>query len=160
MCENGRLNPMISWKGKYIPGNVFNHRKETFIKDWQSESVLGLYLSEDIPNFADHDVSESHMVPWLATTVTFLPLLISRYYGTMEYLMPRWTAQSRKGGRTGKGTEWGTVREVQRGQKWTGNGKRGGKREQGGQRGSEEGRRPLVGNTSEYQESYGGSSAN
>ena len=31
--------------------------KETFIKNWRSLSVLGLDLSEDIPNFTNHDIS-------------------------------------------------------------------------------------------------------
>ena len=30
-----------------------------------------------------------YLVPWLATTANFRPLIIARYYGTMEYLMPR-----------------------------------------------------------------------
>ena len=61
LCEHGGLNPMIERKGKYIPGNVQNHMKETFIKNWRSLSVLGLYLSEDIPNFTNHDISEINM---------------------------------------------------------------------------------------------------
>ena len=44
-------------KGKYTPGNIYNHMKETFIKNWRSLSVLGLDLSEDIPNFTNHDIS-------------------------------------------------------------------------------------------------------
>ena len=52
---------MISRKGKYIPGNVYNNNKETFINNWQYKSFLGLYLSEDISNFTNHDISESNM---------------------------------------------------------------------------------------------------
>ena len=44
--------------------------------------------------------------------------------------------------------------EVRRGRNGTGNGKRGGRWERGGQQGLEAKRRPLVRNTSEYQESY------
>ena len=61
LCEHGDLYKMISIKGKYILGNVYNHMKETFIKNWRSQSVLGLDLSEDIPNFTNHDISESNM---------------------------------------------------------------------------------------------------
>ena len=32
--------------------------KEKFIENWQSKTLLGLDLSEDIPNFTDHDISE------------------------------------------------------------------------------------------------------
>ena len=32
-------------------------------------------------------VKSMYLVPWLATTATFRPLLIAWYYGTMEYLM-------------------------------------------------------------------------
>ena len=35
--------------------------KETFIKNWFSQSVLGFNLSEDIPNFTDYDISESNI---------------------------------------------------------------------------------------------------
>ena len=35
--------------------------KETFIKNWFSQSVLGFNLSEDIPNFTNYDISESIM---------------------------------------------------------------------------------------------------
>ena len=56
----------------------------------------------------------------------------------------------------GKGKEWGTEGDVRRERKRTGNVKRGGRREQGGQRGSEEKRRPLVRIAAEYQETYGG----
>ena len=50
-------------------------------------------------------------------------------------------------------------REVRRGRNGTGNGERGGRREQGGQRGPETKRRPLVEDVSEYQEVYEGESA-
>ena len=61
LCENGVLHPMISRQGKYIPGNVYNNIKETFIKNWQSKSLLGLNLSEDIPNFINHDISDRNV---------------------------------------------------------------------------------------------------
>ena len=61
LCEHGVLHLMVERKGKYIPGNVHNHMKETFIKNWLSLSVLGCNLSEDIPNFTNHDISESNM---------------------------------------------------------------------------------------------------
>ena len=35
--------------------------KETFINFWESKSVLGLNSSEEIPNFTNHDISESNM---------------------------------------------------------------------------------------------------
>ena len=62
LCEHFVLHPMISRKGKYIPGNVYNNNKETFINNWQYKSFLGLYLSEDISNFTNHDISESNMI--------------------------------------------------------------------------------------------------
>ena len=49
---------MIARNAKYIPGNEYNHMKETFIKNRQSLRVCGLYLSEDNPNFTNHDISE------------------------------------------------------------------------------------------------------
>ena len=52
---------MRARKGKYIPGNVYNLMKEIFIKNWRSHSALGFNLSEDIPNFTNHDISESNM---------------------------------------------------------------------------------------------------
>ena len=32
LCDHGGLHPIIEIKGKYIPGNVYNKMKETFIK--------------------------------------------------------------------------------------------------------------------------------
>ena len=32
MCDHGGLHPMIEIKGKYIPGNIYNQKKEIFIK--------------------------------------------------------------------------------------------------------------------------------
>ena len=32
LCDHGGLHQLISRKGKYIPGNVYNNMKETFIK--------------------------------------------------------------------------------------------------------------------------------
>ena len=61
LCEHGGLHPMIAIKGKYTPGNVCNNTKETFIKNWQYLSVLGLDLSEDITNFINHDIPERNM---------------------------------------------------------------------------------------------------
>ena len=49
---------MISIKGKYITGNAYNHTKETFIKNWKSKSLLGLYSSEYTPNFTNNEISE------------------------------------------------------------------------------------------------------
>ena len=46
---------MIARQGKHIPGNVYNHMKETFVENWQSKSLLGFDLSEDINNFMNHD---------------------------------------------------------------------------------------------------------
>ena len=61
LCENGGLYPITAIKGKYIPGNLYNHIKETFIKNWRCLSVLGFDLSEGITNFTNHDISESNM---------------------------------------------------------------------------------------------------
>ena len=36
--------------------------KEKFIKKWGSLSVLGLHLSEYIPNFTNNYISESNMI--------------------------------------------------------------------------------------------------
>ena len=55
------LEPNDKNKGKYTPGNVYNHKKETLIKNWKYKSLLGLYSSGDIPNLIDHDISESNM---------------------------------------------------------------------------------------------------
>ena len=60
LCEHGGLHPMIERKVNYIPVNAYNNTKETFIKNWRFLSVLGLYLSEDIPNFTNNDISESN----------------------------------------------------------------------------------------------------
>ena len=61
LCEHGGLHPMIAQKGKYIPGKVYNSMKETFIKNWESKSVLGFNSSEEIPNFTNYDKSDSNM---------------------------------------------------------------------------------------------------
>ena len=50
-----------SKNGKYLPGNVYNNTQEIFIKIWGSLSMSGLDLSGDIPNFTNHDISESNM---------------------------------------------------------------------------------------------------
>ena len=70
----------------------------------------------------------------------------------------------------GKGGERGTERRGERKgtdgrngrqeRKRIVNGERGGRWERGEKRGSEEKRRPLVGNAAEYREFYGGGSAN
>ena len=52
---------MIARKGKYIADKVYNYMKETFIKNWESKSVLGFNSSEEIPKFTNHDISESNM---------------------------------------------------------------------------------------------------
>ena len=52
---------MIAIRIKYIPGSVYNHMKETFIKNWQYLSVLGIGLSEDIPNSTNHDISNRNI---------------------------------------------------------------------------------------------------
>ena len=62
VCEHGGLNTIIARKGKYIPGNLYNIMKEKLIKNWQSQSVLGFNLSEDIPNVTNRDISESNMI--------------------------------------------------------------------------------------------------
>ena len=61
LCEHGGLHPMIARKGNYIPGKLYNSMKETFIKNWESKSVLGLNSSKEIPKFTNHDISESNM---------------------------------------------------------------------------------------------------
>ena len=35
--------------------------KETFIKNWESNSVLGFNSSEEIPKFTNYDISERNM---------------------------------------------------------------------------------------------------
>ena len=52
---------MIEIKSKYIPSNAYNIMKETFIKNRKYKSLFGLYSSEDIPNFNNHDIPESNM---------------------------------------------------------------------------------------------------
>ena len=49
---------MIEIEGKYIPGNVYNQIRETFIKNWRAKSLMGLYSSEDIPNSTNHEITE------------------------------------------------------------------------------------------------------
>ena len=61
LCEHGGLHKMISRKGKYIPGKVYNYTKEKFIKKWESKSVLEFNSSEEIPKFTNYDISESNM---------------------------------------------------------------------------------------------------
>ena len=36
--------------------------KDTFIKNWQSKSVLGFNSSEGITNFTNYDISDSNMI--------------------------------------------------------------------------------------------------
>ena len=48
---------MIEIEGKYIPGNVYNQIRETFIKNWRAKSLMGLYSSEDIPNSTNHEIT-------------------------------------------------------------------------------------------------------
>ena len=50
---------MIEIKVKYTPENVYNYMKETFVKNWKPKHFLGLYSSEDTPNFTNHEISES-----------------------------------------------------------------------------------------------------
>ena len=58
-----------------------------------------------------------------------------------------------------KGTEWGTEGGGRQERNQTDNGKKGGRREQGGQRGPKTKRRQLMGNAAEYQEAYRGRGA-
>ena len=61
LYEHGGLHPMTERKGTYIPGNVYISMKETFIKIWQSKSVLGFNSSEEITNFTNYDISDRNM---------------------------------------------------------------------------------------------------
>ena len=61
LCEHDGLHTMIARKGKYIPVKVYNTMKETFIKNWESKSVLEFNSSEEIPNCTNHEISESNM---------------------------------------------------------------------------------------------------
>ena len=61
LYEHGGFYPMIERKVKYVPGKVYNYMKETIMKNWESKSVLGFNSSEEIPNFINHDISESNM---------------------------------------------------------------------------------------------------
>ena len=61
LCEHGGLNTMIAQKVRYIPGKVYNSMKKTFIKNWESKSVLGFNSSGEIPNFNNYDISDSNM---------------------------------------------------------------------------------------------------
>ena len=61
LCEHSGLHPMIAQKRIYIPGNVYSSMKETFIKVWQSKSVLGFNSSGEITNFTKYDISDSNM---------------------------------------------------------------------------------------------------
>ena len=61
LCEHGGLHPMTLQKGKYIPVNVYISMKDTFIKNWQSRSVLGFNSSEGITNTTSHDISDINM---------------------------------------------------------------------------------------------------
>ena len=53
---------MISRKGGYIPGKLYNSMKETYIKNWESKSVLGFNSNKVITKFINHDISESNMI--------------------------------------------------------------------------------------------------
>ena len=55
------MNPTVARKVKYIPGNVYNYMKETFIKNWKYKILLGLVSSEHIHNFTNHNISEINM---------------------------------------------------------------------------------------------------
>ena len=61
LYEHGGLHTMTARKGKYIPVNVYISMKDTFIKNWQSKSVLGFNSSEGITNFTNHDISDINM---------------------------------------------------------------------------------------------------
>ena len=52
---------MIARNGKYIPGKLYNNTKQKFIKKWEYKSVLGFNSSEEIPKFANYDISERNM---------------------------------------------------------------------------------------------------
>ena len=52
---------MIARKVKYIPGDVYNKMKEIFITNCKYKSFMRIDSSEDIPNFANHEISESNL---------------------------------------------------------------------------------------------------
>ena len=74
--------------------------------------------------------------------------------------MPRPTARSRNGGRTGNGTEGGTDGIDRGGGEHTRNGERGVGRGRGGKWRGEEKRQLLVGGAKEYPGFYNGGSVN
>ena len=53
---------MTARKGKYIPVNLYISMKDTFIKNWQSKSVLGFNSSEGITDFTNHDISDRNII--------------------------------------------------------------------------------------------------
>ena len=77
----------------------------------------------------------------------------------MEYLMPRWTARSSKGGRTETGTETGTARAGRWGCNEGGNGESESGSKRVGKQGPGWKRSPLVEDVSEYWEVYEGGGA-
>ena len=56
LCEHGGMNQIIELKGKYVPGKVYTSMKETFIKNWDYNSVFGFDSSKGIPKFTKHDI--------------------------------------------------------------------------------------------------------
>ena len=68
LCDYGGLHLMISRKGKYIPGYVYNKMKEIFIKYWKDKSLLVLDSSEEIPNFTNYEILEINIKCDICTT--------------------------------------------------------------------------------------------
>ena len=50
-----------STKGKIYPSQGIKFYERKFIKNWESKSVFGYNSSKEIPNFTNHDISESNM---------------------------------------------------------------------------------------------------
>ena len=50
LCYHGGMHKMKERNVKYIPGILYNKMKEIFIKDWNMKSLLGIHLSEDVPD--------------------------------------------------------------------------------------------------------------
>ena len=39
LCDHSDLHIMIARRSEYIPGNIYNQMKETFIKKWKAKKI-------------------------------------------------------------------------------------------------------------------------
>ena len=57
LCDHDLLHPTKTRKGKYIQIKFYNKIKQLWIRDWNRKRILGLSLSEDIPDSTNDYIS-------------------------------------------------------------------------------------------------------